>query len=225
MAAESWWQKLLNDNLDHLSSEKGAAIKFDDDFRNSFPSNFSLGRDAWDEIDACTTVSKKVDRLLRTIERRGERAFKALVYALWKSGQVEAAKKLDKYGSWQPKKVVWFCCNGYQAHAVLRCLMKFKLAASNQVAKTVYCGDMETVYCQVQVAFTDLFEDVVRHLFYVVYPESENVTAVQKCVRTVQQKLEPSFVVHVGTACSSGEWDHAFCTCLYVCVCFMYNIC
>lgn len=205
MAAEKWWQTLLLQHLDDLSSEKGTPIRCDVDFRNSFPSNYSLGRDAWDEIDACTTVPRKVHRLLRIIEGRDEPSFKALVYALWKSGQVGAAKKLDERGVWQPKTVVWFCCNEFQAHAVLHCLMRFKLAASNQVAKTVYCGDMETVYCQVQVAFTDLVEGLVRHSFYVVYPESEDISAVQKCVRTVQQNLQPSLVVHVGTVCCSGE--------------------
>ena len=218
MAADSWWQKLLVDELDHLSSEEGKAIRFDDDFKNSFPNDCGLGRDAWDNIDACTTVTRKVHTLVRTIERRGERAFKALVCALWKSGQVEPATLLDKFGALRPKTVVWLCCSEYQAHSVLQCLLGFKLAASNQVAKTVYCSDMETVYCQIQVAFTDFFEDLVRHLFYVVYPESEDVTVVQKCVRSVQQKLQPSLVVHVGTVCSSGESNHALCMVL-MCMC------
>ena len=155
MAAEIWWQKLLNNHLDDLSSETRKPIRFDDEFRNSFPSSCSLGRDAWDEIAACTTVSKKVHRLLRTIEVRGELAFKALVYALWKSGQLQAAATLDERGAWRPQTVVWFCCNEYQAHSVLQCLMRFKMAASNLIAKTIYSDDKESVYCQVQVAFTD----------------------------------------------------------------------
>lgn len=205
MAGESWWEKLLNDHIDDLSSETGQAIRFNDVFRNSFPSSCILGRDAWDEIEACTTVTKKVNRLFSVIERRGEPGFKGLVYALWKSGQVEAALLLDGDGAWRPKTVVWFCCNEYQAHSVLQCLMRFKTTASNLVPKTIYPDGKEHVYCQVQVAFPDFHEEIVRHLFYVVYPEDDGVATVQKCVRDVQQKLQPSLVVHVGTACSSGE--------------------
>ena len=205
MAGESWWEGLLNYHLDDLSSETGAAITFNDVFRNSFPSSCSLGRDAWDEIDACTTVPKKVNHLSRIIKGRGERGFKGLVYALWKSDQVEAALLLDGHRAWRPKTVVWFCCNEHQAHSVLQCLMKFETAASNLVPKTIYPDGKENVYCQVQVAFPDFYEEVVRHLFYIVYPEDDGVATMRKCVHDVQQKLQPSLVVHVGTACSSGE--------------------
>ena len=98
------------------------------------------------------------------------------------------------------------------------------MAASNLIAKTMYSDDKESVYCQVQVAFTDFYEEVVRHSFYVVYPEDDSVTTVQKCVRAVQQKLQPSLVVHVGTACSSGERIHLR-ACLWGCVCVRACVC
>ena len=214
MAGETWWEELLRVHLNDLSDENKTPIRFDDALKNSFRSSCDLGRDAWDQIAACITVNEKVNCLDRKIHFGGERAFKGLVYALWKSGQGQAASKLDERGAWRPKTVVWFCCNEYQAHSILQCLLKFKKAASNLVAKTIYPDGKKNVYCQVQVAFTDFYEEVVRHSFYIVYPEDDAVPTLQKCVRHVQQNLQPSLVVHVGTACSSGEGDQQ-CVCLH----------